>query len=98
MTPPGKQFNMKKTMKTKNAFIALCLALGLAVYSLPALAQDTGEPDKAAIEKSFPAKRPYSPYADTAVLINQFLSRFARFCLKCKEAKIRPRFFVGVNR
>ena len=57
---------MKKTMKTKNAFIALCLALGLAVYSLPAFAQDAGEPDKAAIEKSFPAKRPYSPYAGRA--------------------------------
>src|SRR6476620_9438139 len=54
---------MEKTMKTKNTFIALCLALGLAGYSLPAFAQDTGEPDKAAIEKSFPAKRPYSPYA-----------------------------------
>src|SRR3954466_14696328 len=54
---------MKKTMKTRNAFIALCLTLGLAGYSRPAFAQDTGEPDKAAIEKSFPAKRPYSPYA-----------------------------------
>src|SRR5678809_1085895 len=54
---------MKKTTKTKNAFIAFCLALGLAAYSLPAFAQDTGEPDKAAIEKSFPSKPPYSPYA-----------------------------------
>src|SRR6476469_8282292 len=54
---------MKKTMKAKNPFIVLCLALGLAGYSLPAFSQDTGEPDKAAIEKSFPAKRPYSPYA-----------------------------------
>ena len=36
--------------------------LSLTGYSLPAFSQDTGEPDKAAIEKSFPAKRPYSPY------------------------------------
>ena len=50
-------------MKTKGTLIALGLALGLAGYSLPALAQDTGEPDKTAFEKSFPAKPPYSPYA-----------------------------------
>jgi hypothetical protein len=50
-------------MKTKNTPIALGLALGLAGYSLPAFAQDSGEPDKAAIEKSSPTKRPYSPYA-----------------------------------
>jgi hypothetical protein len=50
-------------MKTKNTLIAVGLALGLAGYSLPAFAQDSGEPDKAAIEKSFPSKRPYSPYA-----------------------------------
>jgi hypothetical protein len=56
-------FNPRKTMKTKNSFVALGLALGLAGYSLPAFAQDTGEPDKAEIEKSFPSKRPYSPYA-----------------------------------
>ncbi len=56
-------FNLKKTMKTRNTLIALGLALGLAGYSLPAIAQDSGEPDKAAIEKSFPTKRPYSPYA-----------------------------------
>jgi hypothetical protein len=55
--------NPKKTMKTKSTLIALGLALGLAGYSLSAFAQDAGEPDKAAIEKSFPAKRPYSPYA-----------------------------------
>jgi len=41
-------------MKTKKTLTALGLALGLAGYSLPALAQDSGEPDKAAIEKSFP--------------------------------------------
>jgi hypothetical protein len=51
------------TMRTKTRLAALSLALSLAGYSLPALAQDAGEPDKAAIEKSFPAKRPYSPYA-----------------------------------
>jgi hypothetical protein len=50
-------------MKTKKTLMALGLALALAGYSLPALAQDSGEPDKAAIEKSFPTKRPYSPYA-----------------------------------
>jgi Protein of unknown function (DUF3604) len=50
-------------MKTKNTLIAVGLALGLAGYSLPALAQDAGEPDKAELEKSFPTKRPYSPYA-----------------------------------
>jgi hypothetical protein len=50
-------------MKTKDTLIALGLALGLAGYSLRAFAQDSGEPDKAAIEKSFPSKRPYSPYA-----------------------------------
>jgi hypothetical protein len=50
-------------MKTRNTLVALGLALGLAGYSLSAFAQDAGEPDKAAIEKSFPAKRPYSPYA-----------------------------------
>src|SRR6267142_901613 len=56
-------FSPRKSMKTKNIFIALSLALSLAGYSLPAFAQDTGQPDKAEIEKSFPAKRPYSPYA-----------------------------------
>jgi hypothetical protein len=50
-------------MKTKNTLIAVGLALGLAGYSLPASAQDSGEPDQAAIEKSSPTKRPYSPYA-----------------------------------
>jgi hypothetical protein len=35
----------------------------LVLVAMPLLAQDTGEPDKAAIEKSLPAKRPYSPYA-----------------------------------
>ena len=50
-------------MRTKNTLIAVGLSLGLAGYSLPGFAQDSGEPDKAAIEKSFPSKRPYSPYA-----------------------------------
>jgi hypothetical protein len=58
-----KYIQPEETMKTKNTLIALGLALGLAGYSLPVLAQDSGEPDKAAIEKSFPTKRPYSPYA-----------------------------------
>jgi hypothetical protein len=59
-------FTPKKTMKTKSTLIAFSLALGLAGYSLSAFAQDAGEPDKSAIEKSFPAKRPYSPYAGRA--------------------------------
>jgi len=51
------------TMRAKMRLGALSLVLSLTGYSLPAFSQDTGEPDKAAIEKSFPAKRPYSPYA-----------------------------------
>ena len=51
------------TMRANTIFAVLSLALSLAGYSLTAFAQDTGDPDKAAIEKSFPAKRPYSPYA-----------------------------------
>ena len=51
------------TRRTKTRIAALSLVLSLTGYSLPAFSQDTGEPDKAAIEKSFPAKRPYSPYA-----------------------------------
>ena len=50
------------TRRTKTRIAALSLVLSLTGYSLPAFSQDTGEPDKAAIEKSFPAKRPYSPY------------------------------------
>ena len=50
------------TRTTKTQIAALSLLLSLTGYSLPAFSQDTGEPDKAAIEKSFPAKRPYSPY------------------------------------
>ena len=38
------------------------LALLLLVV-MPLAAQDAGEPDKAAIEKTFPSKPPYSPYA-----------------------------------
>src|SRR4051794_34173816 len=63
MTMAGRELKMKKNMKKKKAFIAPFPSLCLARYSPPAFAQDTGEPDKAAIEKSFPAKRPYSPYA-----------------------------------
>jgi hypothetical protein len=40
--------------------VAVLVASGLA---LPALAQDTGTPNKEAVEKAFPPKRPYSPYA-----------------------------------
>jgi hypothetical protein len=38
------------------------VAAVLAIFALPALGQDVGTPDKAAIEKSFPPT-PYSPYA-----------------------------------
>ncbi len=41
--------------------LALLLLLFVAV---PLVAQDTGEPDKASLEKAYPSKRPYSPYAD----------------------------------
>jgi hypothetical protein len=50
-------------MRTNTMVAALSLALSLAGYSLPAFSQDTGQPDKEAIGKSFPEKRPYSPYA-----------------------------------
>ncbi len=51
------------TMRTKTRLAVLSLALSLTGYSLPAFSQDTGQPDKEAIGKSFPEKRPYSPYA-----------------------------------
>jgi hypothetical protein len=51
------------TTRTNTMLAALSLALSLAGYSLPAFSQDTGQPDKEAIGKSFPEKRPYSPYA-----------------------------------
>jgi len=50
-------------MRTKTRLAVLSLALSLTGYSLPAFSQDTGQPDKEAIGKSFPEKRPYSPYA-----------------------------------
>ena len=51
------------TMRTKTRLAVLSLALSLTGYSRPAFSQDTGQPDKEAIGKSFPEKRPYSPYA-----------------------------------
>src|SRR5258707_13953522 len=39
-------------------------SLLLLFVAAPLIAQDAGEPDKASLEKSFPSKRPYSPYAD----------------------------------
>ena len=65
------------TMRANTRFAVLSLALSLAGYSLPAFAQDTGEPDKAAIEKSFPAKRPYSPYAGRPFPNARLLGRYA---------------------
>ena len=51
------------TLRTKTRLAVLSLVLSLTGYSLPAFSQDTGQPDKEAIGKSFPEKRPYSPYA-----------------------------------
>jgi hypothetical protein len=41
--------------------LAVCLTTAVAQ---PALAQDSGTPNKEALEKVLPSKRPYSPYAD----------------------------------
>jgi len=50
-----------KSHKGLSNLLALLLLLFVAV---PLGAQDTGEPDKASLEKAYPSKRPYSPYAD----------------------------------
>jgi hypothetical protein len=50
--------NSHKILSSLPAFL---LVLFVAV---PLVAQDTGEPDKASLEKAYPSKRPYSPYAD----------------------------------
>jgi len=46
-----------KVLSSLLAFLLLFVAVLL-------VAQDTGEPDKASLEKAYPSKRPYSPYAD----------------------------------
>ncbi len=40
------------------------ISLLLLFIAAPLIAQDAGEPDKASLEKSYPSKRPYSPWAD----------------------------------
>lgn len=49
-----------KTEIIRNAVFGVLLSMGLG---LPALAQDAGQADKAALEKVHPSKPPYSPYA-----------------------------------
>jgi hypothetical protein len=44
-------------------FLSILAVIIVAILAAPLVAQDTGTPDKAEIEKSFPAKHPYSPYA-----------------------------------
>ena len=39
-------------------------SLLLMFIASPLIAQDAGEPDKTSLEKSYPSKRPYSPWAD----------------------------------
>jgi hypothetical protein len=50
-----------KLNKAGYSIVATLIVTGLA---LPVVAQDTGTPNKEALEKAMPAKRPYSPYAD----------------------------------
>ena len=47
-----------KVLSSLPAFLLLLFVAG------PLVAQDTGEPDKASLEKAYPSTRPYSPYAD----------------------------------
>ena len=51
-------------MKSHKGLSKLPALLLLLFVAVPLVAQDTGEPDKASLEKSYPTKRPYSPYAD----------------------------------
>ncbi len=51
-------------MKRRNLLHLFVAVLTVASLAGPAFAQDTGTPDKEALEKVHPAKRPYSPYAD----------------------------------
>ncbi len=50
-------------MKLKHSSMGMLMAVLALGLVLPAFAQDTGTPDKEALEKALP-KRPYSPYAD----------------------------------
>src|ERR1700741_2001700 len=51
-------------MKSHKVLSNLPAFLLLLFVAVPLVAQDTGEPDKASLEKAYPSKRPYSPYAD----------------------------------
>lgn len=51
-------------MKLHKGLSKLPALLLLLFVAVPLVAQDTGEPDKASLEKAYPSKRPYSPYAD----------------------------------
>ena len=51
-------------MKSHHGLSKLSALLLLLFVAVPFVAQDTGEPDQAALEKAYPPKRPYSPYAD----------------------------------
>jgi hypothetical protein len=50
-------------MKNHRVFSTIFGLMLVLMAALPVLAQDTGEVDKKEILKSFPSKRPYSPYA-----------------------------------
>jgi len=51
-------------MKSPIGLSNLLALLLLLFVAGPLVAQDTGEPDKASLEKAYPSKQPYSPYAD----------------------------------
>jgi len=51
-------------MKSHIGLSNLLALLLLLFVAGPLVAQDTGEPDKASLEKAYPSKQPYSPYAD----------------------------------
>ena len=51
-------------MKVMQTLPSIAAAIALSVYVIPALAGDVGELSKSEADKVFPAKPPYSPYAD----------------------------------
>jgi hypothetical protein len=51
-------------MKSNKVVSSLLAFLLVLIVAVPLMAQDTGEPDKASLEKAYPSKLPYSPYAD----------------------------------
>jgi hypothetical protein len=50
-------------MKSHIALSSILAFLLLVPIAMPLMAQDAGTPDKADVEKTFPSKPPYSPYA-----------------------------------